>query len=1430
MSSGSNYQRSEMRFDSSGLGLNNPTDQTAQGDKYPILLNVRQNTRGTLKQRPGLNNLFTAAVNNTPSHSIKRLNDRVAGDYTYVAGVGTTLQSGKVSPLTSLDTGWSGLPMSMVPYQPLQDDNEWMAVADKNKLRKVKYDGTLRTLGISAPLNPPEVELDPFNAPLRLDVDDGSHSASYTHSTKSGSGGGIAAAAVTAVNATRTFGYVYAGQDPIWGTIPPGWFSQPLNSVTNIVPGTVLSDAGSAAKLYVEEVHPGAATTCTVERLIDDGNHVATGNQFITVVPSISLNEFQQHAVVRIVGAASQNMAIVQIVNGPDNKIAFRAYSPFNVSVGDTITILPSVFGWLTAAPVGNMQAIGTKWVALPASDTSQMVRNPATANLANFSTGGRAVDTENDEMNINLFLSDPTRVEEIKVEIFCDTGVSVTNFYSRSIRPSDLADVVKNNTTAQNNRAAILRRRQQNGGPLPGAHHTTGTRGGDVRNRDGIPDGREGRFGRPDNGTMPEVDPPGGSSSETPASDNQWFPVRFKLSDLEKFGSDSAKNLSTSVALRLIVTTNSGGTVDFAFDDWWIGGGYAPDVAQGAPYEYCYRYRDSTTGARSNWSPPSRNLVQPHRNQVYLTWGGSASPTDFIDIRRRGGSVNDWRIIATVPAVGSGQFYDTYDDFHALAVGGDPNALEDNVNARPFTINIGPLSIANGLTVSGNLVYDATARFNTSLAQGTPLKVNGVPTLLFRAQSTTVLELYDNCGSSANAPLEIPEQMIVDQPLPHIFGAMDGWAFAVGDKYNPGRLYFFNQWSMDSTRSYYWIDVSDSSSALLNGLVYNGRTYVWSGEHMFAIFYSGDEDIFRAEVVTGGVGLYSQWALTVGDAMYWLGKDGIYSSDGATTYNITRRDLLPLFSNEGQTGVDTNTISAPFMPQNATEAQLADLRLAYAHDKYLYFDYKNSSGVRKTLVLERGNGEQEKWGWYFDTYSVGNGAVCHYPDEGEGVRSIIVGAADTTTSKFYTLGGSVKTDAGNSFTCQVRTLALDGGDLRAEKLFGDGFVDLDPGNASVTPTFWFDNFGSSIAGSAITGAARTQPPTLVDFNSGGGQYARNTAVDLGWTVSADNHAVILYGWGFSFLGRPEDTIKRATDYSDLGHWGPKELKGVSIECDTKGVTKTVLIEYTKEDGTVATISKSVNTGQKDIEHLAFDPVTCYEARLRPTDANRWKEFEVVKWHFEPLTDMSTLVGDWFHFNRAVWVQGVEIDGDTNNATVSTSVQRDFSEAVRTIFATHNGRGTKAYSFDPPFIAYMVRTVPAAPFRRMQEHWIFKPEAPIGTVWETQEFELGSPYGFARKLEIEYASGTAVTVKYYVDGVLVLTDATLPTTTDTETFVKRDLDLPATKGRLGKFRVESGGGVRVRENGTLLLRKAFGQNMLQWVPVAGDIHGAGAEV
>lgn len=1477
-------QSFEQRFDADGLDLVSSVD-AGRPPRYPTLVNVRQIRRGEFRTRPALNSLSVAPAAKTPWHSVRRLNDKVSGNYTLASGIGTELFSTPSAAAAAApgnpaarDTGYSGNPLSLLPFRPENDVATWMAVGDASKLRKLRLDGTVHRLGLPQPTRPPDVGLDWVWGLQRVDIID---AAAAVGAWSVSVPGAIAPNNLQRANAQCVVQRsLWAdGFDPTAGLVS-GWRSIEVlaapspNGLANIGPGTVLRDA-LGHDLVAEEIHPPTPAATTIASILFDDGGTGAGIGWCTIVPVAAYREFQQHAIIKTVGAGTTYGVITSVIHGPDNTLALRCYLQGGpIVAGDTLEVRPTIFAWCgTFFPNGALSSQSVRYQNLATASTNYtLVKGGLALNLSSYPTSNKQIDFDNDEMHVSLFASDWSLVDSIKVQLDLDDGTFTKNYVSWTIRQADLLAFQTNNLSAIDVRDIQVRNRQLN------QSLAAERRAERLAERGGL-----GGRSRDDNGPTydvpspqtggPTTDDPGGSSSQGTTGTSQWAEIRFKLSDLisGRFGADISKGFQNVTAIQLVVARNAAvGGPDVAVGSWWIGGGSPPDVGKNAPYEYRYRYRCSSTGTRSNWSPPGRTLAWPHRYSVYVqtyntnSLGNPVAPAevDKIDIQRRGGSVNTWVTVGTVDSAGANPYWtDVYDDVYALGASEDPLALESNVNDQPFTIQQSAF-IDTATTVSGTLIrhVGAFAAYlsggNTSiLEQGTGLIVGGTATSLYRVLSADLIEVFDNIGSGANVKLEMPSPHLVGQPLPIFFGDVDGWYFACGDSKNPGRLYVFNQNTLDSAPGNYIVDITDPSDPLQNGCSFMGRGYVWSGNAMYvlSIDVSLPDAPVRFERLMSSVGMYSRYALAVGDAMYWLGKDGIYASDGGASHNITSGVLAPLFPTKQSDGADTNGIPAPAMTYaNATAdgAALHQFRLSYTYDKTLWFDYIDGTSTRRTLGLMRAagtgimvsTGTQEQWGWWYDTYA--NGALFHYSAEGENVRQILCGGT-SATAKLYSMGASVNGDDGTPIACQVRSFAYDADSPRPKKLFNDAFLDADPGGASLAVKLYFDNFATSFTPTAspLIGSGRPNLPVPLDINSGRGEYTRNCAIDVSWTVTAAQSPV-LYRWGGSVYQRPDETIQRSTDFTDCGFWGPKEFRGADVECssanyDVNGVAtptaKTLVFEYTKDDGTVGTVAVNVTVGEKSIVPVAFTtPVIGYEIRIRPSDSNTWKQYDVKQWHFDALADLTALITPWDNLDVQSYVQGVELFADSNGVNVSLSIQRDFGAVAATIpIANHPGRGWKSYSFAAPFLAYLLRIVPSGPIRLMKWRWLRKPEAPLGDVWEAQEVEMGDPFGFAQYAEIEYASTTTVTLRYTLDGTLVLADSATLTATggiDPGTFRKVRVVFPAAKGRLCKIRLESSAQFRIREGGTGVYRKSFGANEgFRFAPLIGASHGHGAD-
>lgn len=576
------------------------------------------------------------------------------------------------------------------------------------------------------------------------------------------------------------------------------------------------------------------------------------------------------------------------------------------------------------------------------------------------------------------------------------------------------------------------------------------------------------------------------GATDLTPQGNSQWVELKWKLSELTRVGTDDTRTLRNVAAIRIeVVTTGAGATIDF--DSWWVGGGFGPDVLSGTgvPYLYRYRARVSSTGARSNPSPSTRigGGIIAFRQQVAVSMAQYtlATEADVLDIERFGGEVPEWHYVGTTPNSATPNFVDVYSDSDVQA-----NPLSLLEDSQPWSIIDIPRSGTTG-DVAGTTVNDSGSNFNTSWAQGTTIKINGIPYTIYRVISNMRLEIVENAGSQTMVSWQVDEPVLVSQSLPCLWGPVNEVMFACGDNTNPGRLYFW-QPGKEGTTENNFIDITSPSEPLMNGLVYNGRSYVLSSERLFQILPTGNVSIpWRYEEVPNGKGLFSRWALTrqPGPEFQFLAKDGIYTCAGGGPKSLTDADMFPLFPNEGNLGIEVNGIKAP----SIIAANQPYLRLDY-YDDYLYFNYLDTSSTRRTLIFI-----VDRNGWWFDIYTPG--AAVHVGAEGPGVHRLLVGGTDLVASQLYSLDGTGG-DETNPIAYLIGTPSLDQNDPRRNKRYGDVMIDVNPGGSSITAKNHTNNDQNVYTPHTITGAVRAQFP--IDFN-GSWVTAKNVGFELSGSI-----------------------------------------------------------------------------------------------------------------------------------------------------------------------------------------------------------------------------------------------------------------------------------------------------------------------------------------
>ena len=173
--------RLPLRMDCKGFNINCPVDRVPPG-YFSYLFNVRVTQEGWMEGRPGYTQSIPAnSILPSAPNSIRRLNDPAElyapKGYTYVGGVGTNLFCGVETAYAQIDTGYSGNPLSLIPFRPNNSPESWMYAYDQNKLVKVRPDGVLRAIGVVPPGRAPSIE---YAAPASVDINTGQSASGFS--------------------------------------------------------------------------------------------------------------------------------------------------------------------------------------------------------------------------------------------------------------------------------------------------------------------------------------------------------------------------------------------------------------------------------------------------------------------------------------------------------------------------------------------------------------------------------------------------------------------------------------------------------------------------------------------------------------------------------------------------------------------------------------------------------------------------------------------------------------------------------------------------------------------------------------------------------------------------------------------------------------------------------------------------------------------------------------------------------------------------------------------------------------------------------------------------------------------------------------------------------------------------------------------------
>lgn len=990
---------------------------------YPKLLNFRSYVIDRLESRPGSARVNGVELDQTNVHTLKRLNDPVPGaalTYTRLVGAGTKLYSGQTA-FTSQDTGYSGNPLSIVPFRPPQSPEAWAYVADSNKMRKIDVSGVNHPMGIAPPLGAPSIAL---GTPLTTIIEKFEATGSWANYADMGA---ITSSATSRINTTIS--------KIIYDTGTTGWASVQPASMDGIRPGALLTTGATAETVAVQSVFRTAAATTIGSIAYDSGvsglctiNPAAvTGSLF---EPQYDENTTQVSSPVPLRSGAAvtsplalvpgslvllggtEVVQVLSVTSNQDGTASFRCSTVGTFAAGNAISILPTFRAYFlhTHAATATLKAGSFAATNSGAGNGYGYFQINAAYDLTQIASS--TPTQPDDEIHISIKISDLTQLVEGNVAFDVDSATTnvysatndfTRNYYVHTFRQNDLVPAFQQQITTLNARQQAIQRTQID------------------------QFGSEAFFGlaqpqaQGNLSVQPVRDLVGQPSVQTSTGKSQWTELHFKVSDLQRVGADTSRNLSNVQAIRVTFQTTA--SVNVEVSALTIEGGYGPDVGDiGSDYYYRVRGRSKSTGAISNPGPPTRMGLRAHRQQIIVSpVQHPDTQVDALDIFRFGGAITSWKYVgSTDNGATPAPLKDNYQDSD---IANSENLDFDNYQPFP-TIDVPHSGTCD---VVGTRITKKTGdNFNTSWAPGSIINIAGIDCVLYdQPSSTTLVDVNQGLGTQTGVAWYTKQPTLLGQPLPCLWGPMNGFLFACGDNYQPGVLYETKGNNPDSAPDTNQQEITSPSEPLMNGCMYDGRAFVFSSDRMFAIYPTPDQpNPFTVNEVPNGKGLYSRWAICTGPRIWFLGRDGIYETAGGEPVSITAQDLYLLFPHDNIAGVSVTLGSATFLPPDMT--QTAALRLSYA-DSHVKFDYIDTNGNHATIVYNTLLGV-----WGVDSYSYGS--VTHYAEEGNGVHSGLIGGNDGFV---YHEEGTQ--DNGVDFSSEIRMPYI--GDLGTFLHGRDGYV-----------------------------------------------------------------------------------------------------------------------------------------------------------------------------------------------------------------------------------------------------------------------------------------------------------------------------------------------------------------------------------------------------
>src|SRR5579872_1038706 len=987
---------------------------------YTLLSNLRRYTPERFDARPGIVRVNSSVLDQTSVHSIRRLNDPTVSSYARIVGAGTKLYSGTTA-FTAEDTGYSGNPLSMVPFRPAQSPRSWMYVADANRMRKIRSDGVNFGVGIAPPLNPPGVT---FGPPAIEQLEAWTAVGTWAKAGTAGTLSSVSRYASTTILAilydVGTTGWASVVPTSVTNGLQPGMLIKIANGGTNetvevsqVLPSII--QPGSSVHIGAISYNAGSTGLCTI-LLNPPPTHASAAAGSVggldgrgVSAPQASRVGVQPDDVLLLGG--SEYVVVQSIAIGPNGQASITVSTTGTHTNGETVAAVVSFRVYLT----NNYAVSGTALTSTALQSTvaagTGTISNVTPYNLSLLAAQALPI-LSTDTIHLSFSIDNPANL--IGLQLLFDVDSSVNDFahtyYLKTFTQADIQQAIAGDVSFQQAYDTAVANQAVNNIGGGGGGGPDGGRGGPRRLASFVAkeflssllDEPMLLMSTPPLPVPPAPTPPVRvqSPQKIQAGTAVWSELSFPVSDLVLVGADKNATLANVQGIRAQIQVVASAVC--LLSSLWIGGGYGPNIGQaGQPYQYCYTGRGAAYGIPAgNRSPATRNGISPYNQSISVTMTQHPdSQVDTLDVYRIGGTLTNWTYVGSTPNSATPSFLDVYDD---LTIANAPQLATDAFQPFP-TVDVPKSGTCN---VVGTLVTWASGdHFNTQWVQGTQITINGIVYTFYQQPSdTTHVQLFENAGTQTAVPFQITEATILAQPLPAFWGPYSQgtalYGFACGDTFQPGVLFLTNGNNFDAASDILQIETTDPSEPLMNGCMFNGLSYLWSSERMFSLYPSFGSGIvvqagtllpaegtnlFVPLEIPNGKGLFSRWAFCVGPKIWFVARDGIYETTGGAPTSITDGPWGMLFPHEEQPGQAITFGSKTINPPDFT--QTSKLRLSYAAS-FLYFDYQDTLGNPVTLVY---NLVSQEWGQ--DTYGVPQ--LVHYGEEGQSVNSLLSGGND---------------------------------------------------------------------------------------------------------------------------------------------------------------------------------------------------------------------------------------------------------------------------------------------------------------------------------------------------------------------------------------------------------------------------------------------------